>query len=146
MTFDEWFADWVKAAPEWNDAAGNYETIAAEAWEYQERKLAELQAQKTRSQEHYIKLLRDKDAARKAQCIAFAQWFRQGNNRRDRDADACYELWLEAQVAEQVELADNALFVAKALREAAQAFLDANTTLEFWAMKDKFKALLEVKK
>ena len=42
MNFDEWFADWVKAAPEWNDAAGNYETIAAEAWEYQERKLAEL--------------------------------------------------------------------------------------------------------
>ena len=42
MNFDEWFADWVKAAPEWNDAAGNYETIAAEAWEYQEQQLAEL--------------------------------------------------------------------------------------------------------
>ena len=42
MTFDEWFADWVKAAPEWNDAAGNYETIAAEAWEYQEQQLVEL--------------------------------------------------------------------------------------------------------
>ena len=63
-------------------------------------RIAELEAQKTRSQEHYIKLLRDKEAeleklreARKDQCIAFAQWFRQGNNRRDRDADACYELW-----------------------------------------------------
>lgn len=42
MTFDEWFAGWVKAAPEWNDAAGNYETIASEAWEYQEQQLAEL--------------------------------------------------------------------------------------------------------
>ena len=57
MTFDEWFANWVKAAPEWNDAAGNYETIAAEAWEYQERKLAELreaaQAVVDNSEEHF---------------------------------------------------------------------------------------------
>ena len=45
MNFDEWFADWVKAAPEWNDAAGNYETIASEAWEYQEQQLAELEAE-----------------------------------------------------------------------------------------------------
>ena len=60
MNFDEWFFDLVKVSPDWSDAAGNYETIAAEAWEYQEQ-LAELQAQKTRSQEHYIKLLRDKD-------------------------------------------------------------------------------------
>ena len=42
MTFDEWFAGWVKALPEWNDAAGNYETIASEAWEHQERTLEEL--------------------------------------------------------------------------------------------------------
>ena len=42
MTFDEWFAGWVKASPEWNDAAGNYETIASEAWEYQGRKLEKL--------------------------------------------------------------------------------------------------------
>ena len=31
--------------------------------------------------------------ARKQDCIAFAQWFRQGANRNGRTEDECYALW-----------------------------------------------------
>ena len=33
------------------------------------------------------------EADRKADCIAFAQWFRSGNNRDGRTEDECWELW-----------------------------------------------------
>ena len=34
------------------------------------------------------------EANRKASCIAFAQWFRSGNNRHGRTENECWEFWL----------------------------------------------------
>jgi len=51
MTFEEWWAKWVSASERWNDAAGNYETIASEAWDYQQARIAELEAAMERQEE-----------------------------------------------------------------------------------------------
>ena len=38
----------------------------------------------------------------KADCIAFAQWFRSGANRTGRTEDECYRLWTELREALEV--------------------------------------------
>lgn len=58
--------------------------------------IVELQAE---SSKHYDFWQRQKiqnqelEAKRKADCIAFAQWFRSGNNRDGRTEDECWRVW-----------------------------------------------------
>lgn len=60
-------------------------------------RIAELEAERDQLRQQCAELEQqcaELEASKKSDCIAFAQWFRQGSNRRGRTEDECYGLWL----------------------------------------------------
>lgn len=77
MNFEEWWSKWQ------NDTEQRFsdydKQFAEEAWDYQQNRIAELTAQKTRSQEHYIKLLNDAEAENQRLRELFDRWESSGD-------------------------------------------------------------------